>query len=259
MKNHVAVALSALLFLLALPAVAQNTQSDDLKTAIDSLNETQKAILKELQDIKRVLAIQQAPRAAADALPAAPMDIAMEPFKGAANARVAIIEFSEFQCPFCARYGKDAYPQILKEYVDTGKIKYVWRDYPLGFHQNAQKAAEAAHCAGEQGKFWEMHDRLFENPKNIAPVDLPKHAEALQLNSSAFQRCLDSGRFAGDIKKDMVVATTAGVTGTPTFLIGTVQPDGTVKVTKKLVGAKPFAEFKAAIDSLLTPSPAGMN
>ena len=258
-KNCLAVALCVVLVSFAVPAAAQTTQADDFRKAVESLNETQKAILKELQEIKKVLATQQAPRPAADALPAAPIDIAKEPFKGAANAKVALIEFSEFQCPFCARYGKDAYPQILKEYVDTGKIKYVWRDYPLGFHKEAQKAAEAAHCAGEQGKFWEMHDHLFENQKNIGPADLPKHAEALKLNASLFQQCLDSNRFAADIKKDMDLAASVGITGTPTFLIGTVQPNGTVKVTKKLVGAKAFAEFKTALDSLLTPTPTVAN
>ena len=83
--------------------------------------------------------------------------------------------------------------------------------YILDFHKNAQKAAEAAHCAGEQGKFWEMHDRLFANQQNIAAADLPKHAEALQLDTSLFQKCLDSGRYAADIKKDIDVASSAGI------------------------------------------------
>jgi len=138
-------------------------------------------------------------------------------------------------------------------------VKYVWRDLPLDMHPNAQKAAEAANCAGAQGKFWEMHDRLFANQQTIAAADLPKHAEALQLNVGEFQKCLDSGRFAADIKNDIDAGNNAGINGTPTFLIGTVQPNGTVKVTKKLVGAKSYAEFKAAIDSLLNPAPSGTN
>jgi len=232
-------------------------QSDDLKKAIDSLNESQKAILKELQDIHKLLAQQGQARPAADTLPTTPMDISKEPFKGASNAKVAVIEFSDFQCPFCARYDKDTYPQIVKDYIDTGKIKYVWRDYPLEFHQNAEKAAEAAHCAGEQGKFWEMHDRLFANQQNIAATDLPKHAEALGLNKGLFEQCLDSGRYATDIKKDIADAGTVGISGTPSFLIGIVQPNGSVKLTKKLVGAKSYAEFKSAIDSVLTPPARG--
>jgi protein-disulfide isomerase len=258
MRCRFAIAICALAFLLfPLMAAAQTTQSDDLKKSIDSLNDTQKAILKELQDIKKLLANPPAARPAADALPTAPISVTGEPFKGPANAKVAVIEFSDFQCPFCGRYDKDTYPQLLKEYVDTGKIKYVWRDYPLSFHPNAQKAAEAAHCAGEQGKFWDMHDRLFANQQNIAAADLPKHAEALQLNTSMFQQCLDSGRYAADIKKDIDLANSAGISGTPSFLIGTVQPNGSVKVTNKLVGAKPYAEFKSAIDKLLSPPGGG--
>src|SRR6266849_1457871 len=163
MRCRFAIAICAVLFLLVpLTSAAQTTQSDDLKKSIDSLNDTQKAILKKL------LANPPAARPAADALPTAPINVTGEPFKGAANAKVALIEFSDFQCPFCGRYDKDTYPQLLKDYVDTGKVKYVWRDYPLDFHRNAEKAAEAARCAGEQGRFWEMHDRLFANQQTIA-------------------------------------------------------------------------------------------
>ena len=255
MKRRFAMALCALL--LPLGSLAQSTQSEDLKKSIDSLNDTQKAILKELQDITKLLANPPAARPA-DALPSAPISVNGEPFKGAANAKVALIEFSDFQCPFCAKYDKETYPQILKDYVDTGKVKYVWRDYPLDFHQNAAKAAEAAHCAGEQGRFWEMHDRLFANQQSISAADLPKYAEALQLNASLFQQCLDSGRFAADIKKDITDASNAGVSGTPTFFIGIVQPNGSVKAVKKLVGSKAYTEFKAALDPLLASPSTGV-
>jgi len=252
--RHLLVA--TVLMLASVSAWGQSTQSDDLKKSIDALNETQKAILKELQGIRTLLAQQGQARPAADTLPTTPMDISKEPFRGASNAKVAVIEFSDFQCPFCGHYDKDTYPQIAKDYIDTGKVKYIWRDYPLEFHQNAEKAAEAAHCAGEQGKFWDMHDRFFANQQNIAAIDLPKHAEALGLNVSLFQQCLDSGRYAAEIKKDIADAGGAGISGTPSFLIGVVQPNGSVKITKKLVGAKSYSEFKSAIDALLTP-PAG--
>ena len=250
--------IAAWALLLPLSSFAQ-TQSDDLRKAIESLNETQKAILNELQDIHKLLASQQPTRPAADVLPSAPIDISKEQFKGAANAKVAVIEFSDFQCPFCGKFDKDTYPKLLKDYVDTGKVKYVWRDYPLDFHKNAQKAAEAARCAGDQGRFWEMHDRLFANQQTIAATDLPKHAEALQLNASMFQQCLDSGRYAADIKKSVSDANGFGISGTPSFFIGVVQPNGTVKVSKKLVGAKAYTEFKTALDSLLTTPPSGTN
>lgn len=246
----------AFAFLLAAPVVALG-QTDDLQRQINMLNETNKAILKELQEIRRVLEGRPAAAAQppADVLPSQPIDVSREPFKGAANAKVAIIEFSDYQCPFCGRYEKDTYVQVIKDYVDTGKVKYVWRDLPLDMHPNAQKAAEAANCAAAQGKFWEMHDRLFTNQQALAAADLTKHAEALNLNVGQFQTCLDSGRYAADVQADMADAGKMGINGTPTFLFGTVQPDGTVKVVKKMVGAQPYAAFKAAIDAAIAPPP----
>jgi len=185
---------------------------------------------------------------AADALPKDPIAIASEPFKGNGTAKVALIEFSDYQCPFCSRYNRDTLPQIVTDYIDTGKIKYVFRDLPLSFHKMAFKAAEAAHCAGAQAKFWEMHDLLFQNQTALAPDQLAAHGKTLGLNETAFQECLE---FAADINKDIADAGAAGITGTPAFLLGVIQPDGRVKVVKKLSGAKPFAEFKAAIDSAL--------
>lgn len=246
------VSVFTLLAVLACPAVteAQSATTADLQKEIENLNETQKAILKELQAIHQLLQQQQM-RAAGDSLPAEPVEINGGASRGAANATVAVIEFSDFQCPYCARYDRETYPQILKEYVDTGKVKYVWRDLPLEIHKNAENAAEAARCAGEQEGFWRMHDRLFANQQSLTPPDLVRHAEALDLNSQRFQDCLESGRYAAAIRKDVADAGRAGVSGTPTFLIGIVQPNGSVKVFRKLVGARPYSEFKAAIDSLL--------
>jgi protein-disulfide isomerase len=243
--------------ILAVPAWAQ---SDVTQAQINELTETNKAILKELQEIRKLLQQAQARSAAppADALPIVPVNVAGEPFKGARNAKVAIVVFSDFQCSFCARYERDTYPQLIKDYVDTGMVKYVWRDLPLErMHPNAFKAAEAAHCAGEQARFWEMHDVLFGNSRNLSAEELPKYGEAAKLDPALFQQCLASGRHAAAIRKDMEDAEKLGITGTPSFLIGFVQPNGSVKVSKKLVGAKPFAEFKSALDTILAPPSGG--
>jgi protein-disulfide isomerase len=220
-----------------------------LRTEIRELRESQKAVQKELQEIKRLL--QARPAIAADPLPNDPIDISREPAKGDATARIALIEYSDYQCPFCSRFGKDTYPRLETEYIKTGKLKYVFRDLPLNFHKQAFKAAEAAHCAGEQGKFWQMHDRLFSYQKNLSPEELPGHAEALRLDVAAFQQCLDSGRFAEDIRKDIADASKVGITGTPTFLLGTINRDGTVKVSRKLVGAQQYDAFRATLEGLL--------
>lgn len=145
-------------------------------------------------------------------------------------------------------------PQIDNDYIKTGKIKYVFRDLPLeSIHKNAFKAAEAASCASEQGKFWEMHDRLFANQATLAPTNLPSHAEAIGLDMAKFQQCLDSGKYAAEIRKSMAEAGDAGIAGTPTFLLGFTEPNSSkVKVLKVLRGAQPYTAFKDAIDAALS-------
>lgn len=144
--------------------------------------------------------------------------------------------------------------QIETEYIKTGKLKYVVRDFPLeAIHKDAFKAAEAAHCAGEQGKFWEMHTRLFENQKALGPGNLADYAQALGLDRPKFQRCLESGKHAARVRKDLADGQQAGVTGTPAFFLGLTEPnDPKVKVIRALKGAQPYASFKDAIESLLS-------
>lgn len=145
-------------------------------------------------------------------------------------------------------------PQIETEYIKTGKLKYVVRDFPLeAIHKDAFKAAEAAHCAGEQGKFWEMYTRLFANQRALGSKDLPQHAQALRLDASKFQQCLGSGKHAARIRKDLEDGQQAGITGTPGFFLGVTDPNNTkVKVLRVIKGAQPYANFKDAIDSLLS-------
>jgi len=112
-------------------------------------------------------------------------------------------------------------PRIDAEYIKTGKLKYIVRDFPLeSIHPRAFKAAEAAHCAGEQGKYWEMHDRLSANQRQLAPGDLTSHAQAVGPDAAAFQGCLDSGKYSAHIRTDMLAGQRAGVRGTPTFFLG---------------------------------------
>lgn len=119
-------------------------------------------------------------------------------------------------------------------------------------HSNAMKTSEAGLCSGDQGKFWDMHDKLFANQQALKPEDLVKHAETLGLDTAKFKECLDSGKHAEEIKKRMAEGKKAGVTGTPAFLIGYIEPDGKVKATKKVSGARPYAAFKTVIDELLS-------
>ena len=141
-----------------------------------------------------------------------------------------------------------------QDYIKTGKVKYVTLDFPLeSIHKNAFKAAEAARCAGAQGKYWEMQARLFANQGAIGLTDLPSHAEALGLDRPAFQTCLESGRYAEAIRKDLAAGQQAGVTGTPSFFFGVTEPnDAKVKTLRQLTGAQPYTAFQAAINSLLS-------
>lgn len=163
--------------------------------------------------------------------------------RGEVSAPVTIVEFSEYQCPFCQRYVQDAYQQIWQEYGD--QIYYIFRDYPLQFHQHAQKTAEAARCAGDQGQYWEMHDLLFEErdwtEKTDITSDMSNFARQLGLNQAEFANCLSSEKYTQAVKDDFALGENVGVSGTPTFFIN----------GQMLVGAQPFAAFQVIIDEEL--------
>ena len=143
-------------------------------------------------------------------------------------------------------------PQIEKDYIDTGKMKYVFMDFPLPMHRQAMKASEATLCAGDQDRFWEMHDRLFANQNALSPEDLSKHAEAVGLDMTQFKECLDSGKHVGQIKAAMAEGQKAGITGTPGFLLGFIEADRKVRATKRISGAVPYANFRATIEAMLS-------
>ena len=155
---------------------------------------------------------------------------------------MTIVEFSDFQCPFCKRARDDAIAQIEEQYIKTGKAKLVYRDFPLtSIHPMAQKAAEASECADDQGKFWEYHDIIFENQESLSLASLKQWAATLKLDTTTFNNCLDSGKQAGEVANDLSDASAAGGRGTPYFIVGN-QP---------LSGAQPFAAFQQAIESQL--------
>jgi protein-disulfide isomerase len=158
--------------------------------------------------------------------------------RGNADAPVTIIEFSDYECPFCERFFVQTLPQIEKEYIDTGKVRFVYRDYPLSFHLNATAAAMAAECAGEQGKYWEYHDALFEHQDALDNASLKQHANDLGLDTASFNRCLDSGEMAEEVQKDFQEGMRLGIRGTPTFFIN----------GQRLVGALPYQAFRQVIE-----------
>ncbi|MBI2147342.1 DsbA family protein [Candidatus Woesearchaeota archaeon] len=163
------------------------------------------------------------------------------PFFGKKEAPVTIIEFSDFQCPFCRRFFEETYPKLKEEYIKTGKVKFYFRDFPLPIHPDAQKAAEAARCAGDQKKFWSMHDEIFKNQDAISVDYLQQYAEGIGLDMAAFSACLNSGAYEKEVQQDVDEGNDMGVAGTPAFFVnGIIIP-----------GALPFEEFKKIIDGEL--------
>jgi len=170
-----------------------------------------------------------------------------DPFLGLENAPVTLIEFSDFECPFCRRFYTETLPLIKEDYVDTGKVKFVYRDFPLeSIHPSASKAAQAANCAGDQDKYWEYHDLLFENQtfwanENSTNV-FKSFSSSLALDEEQFNNCLDNGKYEYEISKDLQDGLDAGVNyATPTFYV-----NGII-----VVGAQPYEVFKQVIDSEL--------
>ena len=171
--------------------------------------------------------------------------------RGRADAKLTLIEFSDFQCPFCERFYRETLPLIDKDYIQTGKLRMIYRDFPLAsVHENAQKAAEAAQCAGEQGKYWEMHDQIFANHTAMSVDDLKKYARGLGIAVDRFDRCLESGAYAEEVKKDMADGQALGVQGTPTFFLGLTGKDNTIQGIR-IAGARPYAVFKQIFDRFL--------
>jgi len=163
-----------------------------------------------------------------------------DPSLGDENAPVTIVEFSDYQCPYCGKFEQETLPELKSKYIDTGLVRIVFRDFPLAsIHQYAQKASEATECADEQGKFWEYHDMLFNNQDALAVNDLKKYAADLNLNAQQFDSCLDSGKYGDEVKKDMQDGIDYGVTGTPAFFVN----------GRLLEGAQPLSAFEGLINS----------
>jgi len=243
------VALVAILSLS--PPVGQDVAA--LKREIDQLKAQQAAMQKDLDAIKSFL--QQLLRAPADnKLVDAPVAIAGEPSKGPASAKVTLVEVSDYHCPFCRRHMQQTQPQIDAEYINTGKIQYVFIDYPIQqLHPDAFKSHEAANCASDQGKYWEMHNKLFAQPTKD-PAQLVGYGQELGLDAAKLRACLDGGKYAKPVRDSVARMEQLGVDSTPTFLIGLTPAAGQpMKVVKVVKGAMPYAEFKKAIDGILTP------
>jgi protein-disulfide isomerase len=243
-----------------LPGAKCLTSEHDAAAKSDAITKEQAdAIVAELKQIRQLLEKQQVQLARAMApqpspAPAPPEKVQMNIGNGwysigRADAPVTLVEFADYQCPFCKRFHTDAYAELKKNYIDPGKVRFVSRDLPLEFHPFALKAAEAARCAGDQNKYWELRDALCSNAAPPSEDVIKKAVETLSLDAKGFQACMDSEKYKADVQKDATEAAKLQISGTPTFVLAKSGKDKLDGV--RIVGAQPFLAFQAAIEGLL--------
>jgi protein-disulfide isomerase len=239
-----ALRMSAVLLVCTFISSAQ-TASAQVAPDVGITHEQADQILQELRQIHQLLANNAAaprPQPAAPAALNGKLNIAGLPFLGQPNAPLTMIEISDYQCPFCRAFHNGTFVELKKNWIDTGRLRFVSWDMPLAFHSNAAKAAQAARCAEGQNKFWEFRSLLIANSDKLSREDILSYVQQVpQLDLGRFKACIESDKFIDAIKKEVTEANGQGISGTPTFLIGEAQGDEVNGMI--LVGAKPYAEF----------------
>lgn len=222
-----------------------------LKREVEALKAQQAAMQKDLDAIKAFLQ-QLVQRSEEEAITNASIALDAGRTRGAANAKITLVEISDYHCPFCRRHAQSTQAQIDAEYIGTGRIRYAFVDYPIEqLHPEAFKSHEAAACAGDQGKYWEMHTQLFTAPtKDVA--QLVAQGSAVGLDAAAFKACLQGGKHKNTVVDSVSRMQALGIDSTPTFVIGLTPERGQpMKILKVVKGAVPFQQFKATLDPLL--------
>ena len=208
-------------------------------------------MLKELRQIRQLLERLTQPQQPAP--PPQPTTAKLTNMKGFVlgrpDAPLTMVEFTDLQCPFCRQYVTVTFEQLKKDWIDTGKLRYISRDFPLDFHPQAMPAARAARCSGEQGKFWEMRMALMRNANLLSADYITKTAADLKLDTKAFAACIASPKFDAEIEADTQEGARIGVSGTPSFVLGRTSASGVEG--PMIVGALPYATFDAKLKDLL--------
>jgi protein-disulfide isomerase len=216
-----------------------------------------KAILDELTQIRQLLD-QQLRQAGANSPPAmltqrAMIPLGSGPTLGREDSPITLVEFTDYQCPFCRDFHLTTFEQIKEKYIDTGKVRFISRDLPLDIHPHAMQAAQTARCAGEQGRYWEVRHTLIVNASTLSPDLFVRFAKDLNLDTAKFQTCLQSDMQQKAVEEDMAAARAVAITGTPTFVLGPTT-NGTVDGLM-IIGAQPFEVFDSKIKELLAAAP----
>jgi protein-disulfide isomerase len=254
MKNCLRYArLAALPLLLLLPLGAQDSRKSKKDTGITSQQADQ--ILDELRQIRQLLEQQTASLAALAEKngPQGPararLDLGGFQMLGSKNAPVTLVEFTDYQCPYCRQFHVSVFNELKKNYIDTGKVRFYSRDLPLDqIHPNAIRAAEAGRCAADQGQFWTMRDLMGSNPDKLDLESLVAEAGTLKMDTKAFRTCVDSQKYKEAVQTDVLDAMKIGAQATPTFVLGKSTPEG---VDGELIeGTRPYPDFVKAISKL---------
>ena len=237
---------ATLLLVAALPLAAQavSDQGGMTKQQADEM-------LKELRQIRQLLERQQArPAAPQEEQPtrAKITDLSGVSMLGSKTAPLTIVEYTDYQCPFCQRFHVTAFSELKKQYIDTGKVRFFSKDMPLDFHPNAMRAAQAARCAGEQKKFWELRDVMGANPDKLDIEHIMNFATDLKMDTAALRACVDSGKYKEPVQRDVLEGMRVGANGTPTFVVGKSVGEGVDG--ELVVGAMPFEMFDAKLKTL---------
>ncbi len=233
--------------LAALAASGQAAQPENAKA--DPHAVVEKEILNELRQIRALLEKQQQPQPQVAAPAPEKAKVSTVGFEmGRKDAPITIVEFADYQCPYCRQFQTTVFTRLKKDYIDTGKVRFVSRDLPLDFHPNALGAAQAARCAGDQDKYWQMRDLLIDHADKLTADALNAYAGELALDMSRFSTCVGNHTHASKISQDLAEATAAGIAGTPSFVIG--KSDGATVNGEKLIGAQPFETFEKILAEL---------
>lgn len=182
-------------------------------------------------------------------IPTEPIDVSEAAIIGPLTAPVGIVEFADFECPFCGRFATDTLPELRAQYIDRGRVMFAFRHNPLKIHDQAEAAAVASECALRQGRFWEFHDSLFRHPQTLDKKSLTQDAIAIGLNLEDFQACI-AADVSVKVKSEGDFAQSLKLVGTPAFMIGTLGRDKRVRVSEIITGAKPLTVFAEAIDRI---------
>lgn len=237
MKTRILAAALAVIVLAAAPACAQSSEVEALRKEIQALREDLAALRASIGRPRPIIDLKGAPQ------------------KGNPDAVVALVEFSDYECPFCIRHFNETMPLIQKNYIETGKILYAFRDFPIDqLHPQAIRAHEAAQCVAglQSAKFWDMHNRMFGAPSQHTPAALETTAAGLGVDTTAYRECIASGRTTAGIRATGELASSFGANGTPAFFIGLIdKATNQVKITKAISGAVPFAQFAQAIEAAM--------